>query len=52
MYDTKRDTEANTWQKLTNVILENKTHKHLQKLVYFNAHENEIINKNMPFMYK
>ena len=43
---------ASTWQKLMNVVLEDKTHKRMLDMVNFNNNEFEIINRNMPFIFK
>lgn len=54
MYESggRDDTQNTSWLKLMNVILENKTHDHMQHMVYYNNNEYEISNRNMPFMFK
>ncbi len=52
LYETNAKDPHTVWQQLMNIILENKTHKHMIDMVEFTHHGEKVINRNMPFIYE
>ena len=52
LYETEAKSPEKVWKKLMNILLDEKAHNHLMEMVDFDRHEYEIINKNMPLMFR